>query len=447
MRFASLARSLGVRSACGTTAIAFPSTPGTRSANVADFSPFAGVRYQGAAAAELAALVAPPYDVIDDDQRATLEAADEHNSVRLILPRDVDDRGRSLRPGRRHVRPLARRAACSSATPQPRFYAYRMEFTDPHGVRRHTRGVIGALTLPEPGDDDVLPHERTLPKAKSDRLALLRAMRVNVDPIWGLTLGSGLTALLDGATPLASCVDPDGVRHEIAAIDDPETIAAIRAVVGSAPLVLADGHHRFETALNYRNELRAAAAPTRTAPAAIMTFVVELVDDELCIEPIHRLIDVPRRRRRPGPARRRVRRARRGREHARRRRRARRRRCAPSAASGIVDGRGLALAVPRADVRAAALAGEHPGRRRDRRRGHRGARRPPARGRDLAVPPRRPGRRRARRQGRRDRGRSSARRCRSPTTRAAAVDRVRMPQKTTFFWPKPRTGMVFRTLD
>ena len=223
---------------------------------MADFSPFAGVRYRGASA-ELAALVAPPYDVIDEDQRATLEAADEHNAVRLILPRDASVEGD------RYARAADtfaewRASGVLAADPAPRFYAYRMEFTDPHGARRHTRGVIGALNLPEPGDDDVLPHERTLPKAKSDRLALLRAMRVNVDPIWGLTLGSGLTALLEPAAPLAACVDPDGVRHEIAAVDDPETIAAIRRVVGGAPLVLADGHHRFETALNYRNELRSA---------------------------------------------------------------------------------------------------------------------------------------------------------------------------------------------
>src|SRR5437762_10806888 len=114
--------------------------PGTRSASVADFSPFAGVRYRGAST-ELAALVAPPYDVIDDDQRATLEAADEHNSVRLILPRD------DAAEGDRYARAAEtferwRAEGVLVADPAPRFYAYRMEFTDPHGARRHTRGVI-----------------------------------------------------------------------------------------------------------------------------------------------------------------------------------------------------------------------------------------------------------------------------------------------------------------
>src|SRR5438105_7859721 len=115
-------------------------------ANVADFSPFAGVRYRDTSAA-LAALVAPPYDVIDDDQRAMLEAADEHNSVRLILPRDESD------DGDRYARAAAtfeqwRDEGVLAVDPAPRFYAYRMAFTDPHGAARHTRGVTAALGLP-----------------------------------------------------------------------------------------------------------------------------------------------------------------------------------------------------------------------------------------------------------------------------------------------------------
>jgi uncharacterized protein (DUF1015 family) len=410
---------------------------------VADFSPFAGVRYRDNLSVRLATLVAPPYDVVDDDQRAALEASDEHNSVRLILPQDVATDGDRYE----HAAETFSRWCADgilASDPQPRFYAYRMEFVDPHGVRRHTRGVLGALTLPEPGDDDVLPHERTLPKAKSDRLALLRAMRVNVDPIWGLTLGTGLTALVEHATPLAECVDPDGVRHAIAAIDDPEVVAAIRRVVGSAPLVLADGHHRFETALNYRNELRAAGEPVGGA-AAILTFVVELVDDELCIEPIHRLIDTP-----PGTDIRArladafdVRDAGPNRPDGVEALEAAMRR---EGALGLVDERGLALAIPRASARESALAGEHEA-----------VAATDAAVIETLVVPRLPD---ATWQYRHDsqataalvdKGAASAAILCSPVsvanTRAAAIDRVRMPQKTTFFWPKPRTGMVFRTLD
>jgi uncharacterized protein (DUF1015 family) len=409
---------------------------------VADFSPFAGIRYRGPTA-ELAALVAPPYDVIDDDQRAALEAAHEHNSVRLILPQDDKTEGdRYERAAGTFVRWTE--SGVLGRDPAPRFYVYRMEFTDPHGARRHTRGVIGALTLPEPGQDDVLPHERTLPKAKSDRLALLRAMRVNVDPIWALSLGSGLTARLDDARPLAACVDTDGVRHELAALDDADTIAAVTDIVASAPLVLADGHHRFETACNYRNELRHGGVAPAGADA-IMTFVVELVDDELCIEPIHRLVDLPpstdiRARladafdiRDAGAntpegvdALENAMRA----EHG----------------LGLVDGSRLALAVPRPAVRAEALAGEHAAVAATdaavieamvvpRLTGASWDYRHDAHGVAALV----------------DKANASAAILCSPVsvaqTRSAAVDRVRMPQKTTFFWPKPRTGMVFRSLD
>jgi uncharacterized protein (DUF1015 family) len=408
------------------------------------FSPFAGVRYNPqTTGAPLDALVAPPYDVVDDDHRASLEAADAHNSVRLILPRDGDH------DGDRYARAAASFAEWWAdgvlvRDPTPRFYAYRMTFTDTHGTRRHTRGVIGALGLPEAAEGDVLPHERTLPKAKSDRLSLLRAMRVNVDPIWTLSLASGVTDLTEGATPLAECRDADGVVHTLGAIDDPAAVTAIRDLVESSPLVLADGHHRFETAINYRNELRASGEPEGGADA-IMALVVELVDDELWIEPIHRLVDLPAGTnlraalsdafdlRDAGPitaegvdALESALRA----EHG----------------LGIVDDRGLALAVPRPEARAAALAGEHPA----------------VADTDTAVVEAlvMPRLDQATWQYRHDAQTvaelvdkgvvSAAILCRPVSvaqTRAAAVDRVRMPQKTTFFSPKPRTGMVFRTFD
>ena len=409
-----------------------------------ELSPFAGVRYDcDAAGAVLGVLAAPPYDVVDDDEHAALEASHPHNSVRLILPRDETEEGD------RYARATAAFAEWQAAgvlfvDDRPRFYSYRMEYRTAAGEARHTRGVIGALRLPDAGADDVLPHERTLPKAKSDRLSLLRAMRVNVDPIWGLSLGAGLTELLEPAEFLCSCEDSEGTRHTLAAIDDPARIAAIEAVVGRSPLVLADGHHRFETACAYRDERRAAGIDDDGA-AAIMCFVVELVDDELTIEPIHRLIDLPIGAdvrvaladafvvTDAGPvtpegvealtARMRV-------EHG----------------LGLVDAAGLALAVPRAEVRAAALAGEHPA-----------VAATDAAVVEALVVPRLPDASFHYRHDARavaalvDKGAASAAILCSPVTvaqtRAAAVDRVRMPQKTTFFWPKPRTGMVFRTLD
>jgi uncharacterized protein (DUF1015 family) len=407
------------------------------------FSPFAGIRYDcSVAGAELAALAAPPYDVVDEDQRAALEAADPHNAVRLILPRDVET------DGDRYERAAAtfarwREQGVLTADPQARFYAYGMHYRGPHGEPRHTRGVIGALALSEPGDSSILPHERTLPKAKSDRLALLRAMRVNLDPIWGLT-PAPLTALLDGATPLCSCTDADGVYHELGAIDAADSIRAVEAAVASAPLVLADGHHRFETACNYRDELRRGGLSPRGA-GAIMTFVVELSDDELCIQPIHRLLDLPagvdvRARLADaftitdgGPV---TPEGVEALEH----------RMTVDDAIGIVDTHGLALAHPTPAVRDAALAAVDP----------------VVAGTDAALVehvavPRLPEAQWTYRHDAAavaalvDKGTASAALLLRPVTvaqtRAAALAGQRMPQKTTFFYPKPRTGMVFRALD
>jgi uncharacterized protein (DUF1015 family) len=410
-----------------------------------EFLPFAGTRYDlGHPGVVLDRVVAPPYDVVDDDQAAALEARDPHNAVRLILPRDEH------RAGDRYERAATAFARWRDdgvlvTDPAPRFYAYRMEYRDRSGRARRTRGVIGALALPEAGDGAVLPHERTLPKAKSDRLALLRATRVNADPIWGLSPAAGLTDALGGATPLGECTDHDGVRHVLGAIDDPTRIASISALVGGAPLVLADGHHRFETACAYRDERRDAGLDD-TGAGAIMTFVVELADDELWIEPIHRLVDLP-----PGTD---LRAALRdaftitdaGRAGDADDVDALLGAMADAAGIGLVDTAGLALAVPHADARAAALAGEHPA-----------VASTDAAVVETLVVPRLAG---ASWQYRHDatavaalvdKGAASAAVLCSPvsvaTTRAAAVDRVRMPQKTTFFSPKPRTGMVLRALD
>jgi uncharacterized protein (DUF1015 family) len=160
-----------------------------------------------------------------------------------------------------------------------------MRFTRPGGGEGHTVGVVGALALPaETGT--VLPHERTLPKAKSDRLALLRATRANLDPIWVLSLAAGLTELEGGGgEPLACGTDDEGVVHRLSAIDDPERIAAVNAAVASAPVVIADGHHRYETACTYHAE-----HPDDPAAATIMALVVECATEELHVAPIHRVL-------------------------------------------------------------------------------------------------------------------------------------------------------------
>ena len=253
-----------------------------------DFFPFPGVRYQlGAVDAGLKELTAPPYDVIDAEALARLEATHPLNAVYLILPRD-------RHPGDRYERAAAtftewRRRGILAAD-APCFYLYRMSFTDESGRSRRMSGVVGALGLSPPGEGQVLPHERTMPKPRGDRLELLRTVRANLDPVWGLSLAPGLSAALEAADVRGvGCIDDDGVEHCLAPITDPELSGRITALVGSAPLVIADGHHRYETALTFYEEgrNRGQAAP---GEASIMAFVVQLAEDQLWVRPIHRLL-------------------------------------------------------------------------------------------------------------------------------------------------------------
>ena len=243
------------------------------------FGPFPGIRY---ATDDLARVTAPPYDVIDAAQRAALAAQDPTNVVRIDLP--VDGTEPYAEAGATFRRWIA---DGTLVTDDPSLYLYRMIFTDEDGHERHTLGVLGALGLEPPGEGDVLPHEHTTPKAKSDRLQLLRATEANLSPIWGLSLATNLSKLLDTdvAEPIGAWHDEDGVSHELWRVSDHEDIAAICAAVASSPVVIADGHHRYETSLAF-----AAERPDLDAARATLCFVVELVEDQITVQPIHRLI-------------------------------------------------------------------------------------------------------------------------------------------------------------
>jgi uncharacterized protein (DUF1015 family) len=253
---------------------------------VARFDPFPAIRYD-LDRNDLSRVLAPPYDVIDATQRAELAGRDEHNAVRIDLPDEAEGDGRYATS--RDLLQAWLADGTLVVDPGPTFTVYRMTTTDEAGVERRTTGVLGALELSPPGTD-ILPHEHTTKKAKSDRLDLLRSTRSNLSAIWGLSLAKGLTDLLPvDHEPLADRVDEDGVRHTVWRIDDPATNAAISAAVAEHPVVIADGHHRYETSLAYKAE-REAAADDAAGASATLAYVVELVEDELTVHAIHRLI-------------------------------------------------------------------------------------------------------------------------------------------------------------
>ncbi|MDP1820870.1 MAG: DUF1015 domain-containing protein [Acidimicrobiales bacterium] len=253
---------------------------------MARFEPFPGIRY-ALERSDLGRVLAPPYDVIDASQRAALAAKDEHNAVLIDLPDEAQgDERYEISTALLHQWQADGTLVVDE---RPSFTVYRMTAVDDAGVERRTTGVIGALALSPPGTD-ILPHEHTTKKAKSDRLDLLRSSRANLSAIWGLSLAKGLTDLLPvHGPPLADVVDEDGVGHTVWRVDDPAVCKAIGAAVATQPVVVADGHHRYETSLAYKAE-RAAAHGDPGEAQSTMAYIVELVEDELTVHAIHRLI-------------------------------------------------------------------------------------------------------------------------------------------------------------
>ena len=245
------------------------------------FSPFRGVRYN-AEGGFVDDVVAPPYDVISPSDREALVARSEHNSVRLELPAEEGGRNRyevaaSLWQQWQDERVLV-------PDDEPAFYAYRMGFHDESGRPRQTTGILGALHLEAPGQG-ILPHERTTSKDKADRFDLIRAVRANLSPIWALSPTPGLSALAaTEGPPDARATDEHGVHHRLWRLTAPAVLDAISEAVAANPVLVADGHHRYEIGLAYQAE---TASP---GSDRILTFVVELAEEQLSVRAIHRVV-------------------------------------------------------------------------------------------------------------------------------------------------------------
>ena len=252
------------------------------------FEPFRGLRYDPERA-PIAQVIAPPYDVISSNQRTHLASRNPANAVLVELPETDLRGGRDRYAVATELFTTWQEDGLLLPDAEPSLYPYRM--TDQTG--RATTGVIGALGLAEPGaESDILPHEQTLPKPKSDRLDLLRATRANLSPIWGLSMAPGVTATFDPTDddPVADAYDDDGVRHQLWVLSDPDAVAAVGAAVAKAPVVLADGHHRYETARAYQAECREADGGQPGPYDLVMALVVELSEDQLTVGAIHRTV-------------------------------------------------------------------------------------------------------------------------------------------------------------
>lgn len=257
---------------------------------MADIAPLRPLRY--AQLSELSSLVAPPYDVITPEDRDELVARAPHNVARLILPEGQGDE--------RYANAGALFAAYQQQgvlvrDEEPAFYRYDQTFEPPGGgARLSRRGFLALVRLVPFEEKVVLPHERTLAGPKQDRLKLFRATRANLSP--GFMLYSDpkrvLDAPLGNAETLARFTTRDGVEHHLSKITAPDAIRSIVDHIKTSQLLIADGHHRYETALHYANEVEASHpnASPHGEHRHFMAFLCNGDDPNLVVFPTHRLV-------------------------------------------------------------------------------------------------------------------------------------------------------------
>jgi uncharacterized protein (DUF1015 family) len=265
---------------------------------MAEIAPLTPLRFAlGKRPSALSNLVAPPYDVIGAEQRAELCARDPHNIVRLILPEGEGDtkyaNAATILDAWLAENVLVR-------DPEPAFYRYDQTFLPPgDGGTGHVktitrRGFLALVRLVPLDAGIVLPHERTLTGPKEDRLKLFRATRTNLSP--GFMLYRDPNGVIDGplhnADPVAEFSTQDGIHHALAKVTAPDAIAAITEGVAKSTLLIADGHHRYETALRYSREISEAHpnAGARAEHRYFMTFLTNGDDPNLVVFPTHRLV-------------------------------------------------------------------------------------------------------------------------------------------------------------
>jgi uncharacterized protein (DUF1015 family) len=272
---------------------------------VPDIRPFRALRYDPSKVGDVALVVAPPYDVIGAAERRRLIERHPANVVRLDLPADElgdepDDRYR------RAARTLAgwRSDGTLRKDPHPSVYVYEQTYRVPGtDVERTQRGFFARLRLEAFGPESgVLPHERTMTGPKEDRYRLLRATGVNTSPVVGLfedvsgATGQRLARVAAGTAEL-DVVDDEGVRHRLWSVpadgqgESAELAAALIAAAGSGPVTIADGHHRYETALRYRDERRMSRS-CEEDPAFdyLLMLFLESTGEALTVLPTHRLV-------------------------------------------------------------------------------------------------------------------------------------------------------------
>ena len=233
-------------------------------------------------------MVAPPYDVIYTDGRDQLLAQSPYNVVEVDLPLAAD--GGDPYEHAADVLATWRSEGVVVQDETPAIWPLEQQYLGPDGRSRTRHGFLARVRVEDYGPGRIRPHERTHPGPREDRLRLTRATRTNLSPIFALFSDPeqrawGALAPAIAGTPWAETIDPDGTVNRLWRVDDPEAIAAVQAAAADTELLIADGHHRYETARAYA-EMVGGEGPHRY----VLMYLVALQDPGLTVFPTHRLV-------------------------------------------------------------------------------------------------------------------------------------------------------------
>jgi uncharacterized protein (DUF1015 family) len=266
---------------------------------MAEIVPFIGTRYDTKVVGKLDDVLCPPYDVISPSMQDSLYKRHKHNFVRLTLGKTLptdDEYNNRYERSARYFREWKREGILADDE-ELSFYICEQEFKIPSGKKYKRRGLFAAVKLESGGDTEIRPHERTFPGPKEDRLKLLRAMQCNLSAVFVLASDADRTiaSLLDEKakrTPVEKFVDANGIKTRLWICQNPGDVQAFQETVREANLLIADGHHRFETALTYQAEMRTALGERhKNMPFDYtMMYLTSMEDEGLVILPTHRAL-------------------------------------------------------------------------------------------------------------------------------------------------------------
>jgi uncharacterized protein (DUF1015 family) len=249
---------------------------------MAEVEPLRTLRYDPATVGTLDDVIAPPYDVIDDEQRARLAARSPYNVVEIDLPTGYERAAETMRDWRER--------GVLVHEEEPAVWVLRQDYTAPDGAERTRTGFFGRVRVEEYGAGRIRPHERTHPGPKKDRLRLTRATRANLSPIFTLfpdpdDAASRAIAQVAAEEPFAVATDPDRTINRLWRSPDADAIAELQLALADAELLIADGHHRYETARAYADEVGGDGDH-----CYVLMLLCSLSDPGLLVFPTHRLL-------------------------------------------------------------------------------------------------------------------------------------------------------------